>query len=265
MATNKKVKFCINLPKKKKDRKELDRCLIREVIVPWRSRRKLSDFKATFPKITFTLDCPYNPLNENDRNLLREHSETVPLRFKNPREAEIFFKNNKNIPNKFYCAAPAMSIEDIERYIQIGVSSVSILGSLILSYNTLLPFADKVELRVCPILGAADKINSCFIRPEDIDLYENVFKTIDFSYVNDSIKEKTLTKIYFNGEWFFDLEMLGEHMPRINNCLIYNEFGRRRMNCKLACITKNESCDFCSSVVSIAEKMKDILEENEDV
>lgn len=263
MATTKKVRFCRNLPKKKKDRKELDSCLVREIIVPWRSRRKLPDFIATYPKIIFTIDCPHNPLNENDRNLLREYSKTVPLRFRTPHDAEIFFKNNKRIPNKFYCMAPALNIKDIERYIEMGVSSVSVMGPLILSHDILLSFANKVELRVCPILSAADKINSCFIRPEDIDLYEDVFKTIDFSYVNDSIKEKTLTKIYFNGEWFFDLEMLGSHMPRVNNCLIYNGFGQRRLNCEQKCVTQKENCQFCNRVLSIANKCKNILEDKD--
>lgn len=259
MATNKKVTFCINLPKKKKDRKNLDSYLVREIIVPWRSRRKLPDFMAEYPKIRFTLDCPQNPLNENDRNLLAEFAETVPLRFDTPQKAEVFFKNNPKVTNKFCCAAPAMSTNDVERYISMGVLSVWIAGPLLLSHDILLPFANKIELRCSPILSAEDKLESCFIRPEDIDLYEDVFKTIDFSHVNNSTIEKTLTKIYFNGEWFFDLEMLGPRMPRANNCLIYNEFGRRRMNCKLECITKNKVCNFCSSVTSIAEKMKDIL------
>lgn len=257
--TNKEVTFCINLPKKKKDRKNLDSHLVREIIVPWRSRRKLPDFMAEYPKIRFTLDCPQNPLNEEDRNLLAEFAETVSLRFDTPQKAEVFFKNNKKITNKFYCAAPAMSTGDVERYISMGVLSVWIAGPLLLSYNVLLPFASRVELRCSPILSAEDKLESCFIRPEDIELYEHVIKTIDFSHVNNTTIEKTLTKIYFNGEWFFDLEMLGPHMPRANNCLIYNEFGKRRMNCKLVCVTENKSCNFCSSVASIAEKMKDIL------
>lgn len=263
MATNKKVTFCINLPKKKKDRKNLDSYLVREIIVPWRSRRKLPDFMAEYPKIRFTLDCPQNPLNENDRNLLADFAETVPLRFDIPQKAEVFFKNNRKVTNKFYCAAPAMSTNDIERYISMGVLSVWIAGPLLLSHDILLAFANKVELRCSPILSAENRLESCFIRPEDIDLYEDVFKSIDFSHVNDSTIEKTLTKIYFNGEWFFDLEMLGPRMPHANNCLIYNEFGRRRMNCKLECITKNKVCNFCSSVASIAEKMKDILEDKD--
>lgn len=259
MATNKKVQFCINLPKKKKDRKNLDSHLVREIIVPWRSRRKLPDFIAEYPKIRFTLDCPQNPLNENDRKLLTEFADTVPLRFNRPQTAEVFFKNNPKVTNKFYCVAPALSINDIERYLSMGVISVWVASALLFSYNDLLSFADKVELRYSPILGANNVLESCFIRPEDIDLYENVLKTIDFSYVNNTTIEKTLTKIYFNGEWFFDLEMLGPGMPKINNCLIYNEFGRRRMNCKWACMEEQKPCNFCSSVASIAEKMVDIL------
>lgn len=261
MATNKKITFCINLPKKKKDRKNLDSHLVREIIVPWRSRRKLPDFMVEYPKIRFTLDCPQNPLNENDRNLLAEFAEIVPLRFDTPQKAEVFFKNNPKVTNRFYCAAPAMSTKDIERYISMDVLSVNVAGALLLSHEVLLAFANKVELRCSPILSAADKLESPFIRPEDIDLYEDVFKTIDFSHVNDTTIEKTLTKIYFNGEWFFDLEMLGPRMPRANNCLIYNEFGRRRMNCKLACVAENKPCDFCSSVATIAERMKDILKD----
>ena len=261
--TNKKITFCINLPKKKKDRKNLDSHLVREIIVPWRSRRKLPDFMAMYPKIRFTLDCPQNPLNEEDTKLLADFAETVPLRFDTPQKAEVFFKNNRKVTNKFYCAAPAISINDIERYISMGVISVGVAGALLLSHDDLLPFASMVELRCSPILSAEDKLESCFIRPEDIDLYEDVFKMIDFSHVNNTPIEKTLTKIYFSGEWFFDLEMLGPHMPRANNCLIYNEFGSRRMNCKLACITENKSCNFCSTVAAIAEKMKDVLEEKD--
>ena len=170
--TNKKITFCINLPKKKKDRKNLDSHLVREIIVPWRSRRKLPDFMAMYPKIRFTLDCPQNPLNEEDTKLLADFAETVPLRFDTPQKAEVFFKNNRKVTNKFYCAAPAISINDIERYISMGVISVGVAGALLLSHDDLLPFANKVEFRCSPILSAEDKLESCFIRPEDIDLYE---------------------------------------------------------------------------------------------
>lgn len=261
MATDKKIEFCINLPKKKKDRKTLDAYLVREVIVPWRSRKRIPSLMEQFPKIRYTLDTPCVRINQEIKEFLQEYTDNVRLRFKTLKNAFRFFELNAGLRNKFYTSEIITDFITIDDYIAAGACSVTVGGSTLMWLNSLIPIANKIELRMCPILGDGT-IMGQFVRPEDTDLYEDVIKIIDFSYLYDVLKEKTLTKVYFKGEWFYNLEMLGAQMPNIENSLIVDSFGERRLNCKRICQV-GSYCLYCANVADIASKVEQYLKEEE--
>lgn len=84
-----------------------------------------------------------------------------------------------------------------------------------------------------------------FIRPEDINLYENYIDIFEFNDTN-------ILDIYLKQDYLFNIQDIVSQFPQpFNNKLFPNTWGKIRMGCGMTCMRELESCHFCTSATKI--------------
>lgn len=142
--------------------------------------------------------------------------------------------------NKGYHAYLATPVTDWETFLtlkRLGVSDIYIDGPLGFSMNKIVRGKEDVKIRVSPsvspntVLSAESNLTSFFIRPEDLDLYDDYIDVIDFQTAKLE-KENKLFDIYKRKSFMFDLALLIDNLnDSINNLYVTNDFGLERLNC----------------------------------
>lgn len=96
-----------------------------------------------------------------------------------------------------------------------------------------------------------------WIRPEDIELYEDYITTIEFEQCLVP-REETLFKVYKSGEWSTRLDVLIEDLgSSALNRAIDPDLIERRINCGQRCMrfpTDRRTCHACSTALKLAEE-----------
>ena len=169
------------------------------------------------------------------------------------------FVNNK-IP--FFFDIFIDSWDMLNGIIQSGVSDVYIANELGFHLPRIKKISKDVKIRVFPnVAQSTDKlhilptISSFFIRPEDIDCYEEYIDVCEFFGPAD--RHNVLYEIYIKGKWIGDLKELiiglKTNCPNIN---MVHYFGEKRVNCKKSCSTGG-FCNLCNQVCSLANSMQE--------
>ena len=102
-------------------------------------------------------------------------------------------------------------------------------------------------------------IKSFFIRPEDLDLYEDYIDTLEFDTKdNNPILVNSLYKIYIKDKkWFGKLnEIIVNYKGEEDNKFIITRFGDQRLNCHKKCLSSSLGCDFCNTFVDLSNTLK---------
>lgn len=152
--------------------------------------------------------------------------------------------------------------------IDLGVTDVIIDSVIGFSIDTLKKETRDIKLRAnvnrSVFVTSIDKknIKTFFIRPEDMELYEDVIDYFDF--YSDSIeKEETLFKIYNRNHFNNDFSLLFPYIPyESNNHLIPDRFCEKRLTCKQKCQTVKDNakhCEACELEMDLVELTEKIL------
>lgn len=106
-----------------------------------------------------------------------------------------------------------------------------------------------------------NSITTFFVRPQDIDLYENYFDVCEFYY--QPTQKHQLNVFYesytINKKWFGNLRLLivGYNQDDDNKYII-PEFGVRRLNCNKRCNKTNPKvCSFCNRVLQLGKSLEE--------
>lgn len=148
-----------------------------------------------------------------------------------------------------------------------GVSDVYIIDELGFDIKNVKSFCDKhgIKVRVYPNIAQTSALlltigsyTSFFIRPEDVEVYEDYVDVLEFFGARE--KEGVLYEIYSDGEWRSDLELLILNMPtpmekRTKNNFIANVFGSSRLDCRKKCLYGE--CKICANCISVAKTIKE--------
>lgn len=117
----------------------------------------------------------------------------------------------------------------------------------------------SIKLRVIPTMAYSDflphpdGICGKWIRPEDLDVYEDYIETIEFEQC-DVKREETLFKVYANDKkWSTRLDILIKDLgsPAVNR-MIPPELAEARINCKQHCM-KDDKCHLCQNLLKFAD------------
>ena len=173
---------------------------------------------------------------------------------------------DKNIP--FYFTTPALSWDQLEGFLSLGVSDVFISGELGFDLERVRFITNQNHIQTRCYVNIAQSsawnngsgFKDFFIRPEDIDIYNDYIDVIEFYESVD--KQNVLYEIYFKDkEWNGKLrEIIQGLKSDINNYYILgSEFGRRRTTCGKKCI-KGERCQLCDKLNELADTLEDSKE-----
>lgn len=164
----------------------------------------------------------------------------------------------------FYFSTPVLTWDQLNNYLEAGVSDVIISGELGFDLSRIRFLTNQKNVQIRSYVNIAQSsawINGVgfkdfFIRPEDIDIYSEYIDIIEFY---DSVdKQNVLYEIYFKDkEWNGKLrEIIQGLKSDINNYYILgSEFGRRRTQCQKKCI-KGENCKLCDKLMELADTLE---------
>lgn len=183
-------------------------------------------------------------------------------------DAEPVYNEVKEHDVPFYFSYPIESLDSLIAYTKLGVSDVFISGQLAFDLDTVKywtkdrpekPIQIRCYPNICqngigfPIDGG---IKDFFIRPEDIDLYDEYIDVIEFYDSVDT--QNVLYDIYFHTkEWNGNLQEIIKGLQRNVNSyyILGNEFATRRMNCDKKCL-KGKRCNLCNYMIDLAESLE---------
>lgn len=162
---------------------------------------------------------------------------------------------------KYYWSYPIVTWEELDAivelepdYLFLGAPLSFSLEKVKIRYN--IPIRLCVNLAYNAYIPRKNGITGSWIRPEDIEVYEQWVDSIVFS-TDDLGKESTLLDIYkFNKVWPGNLNLLITNLNyNIDNRAIPEEFGKIRANCGQRCKEK-QNCHFCDIAFDFATDIR---------
>ena len=111
-------------------------------------------------------------------------------------------------------------------------------------------------------LPREDGVCGTWVRPEDLDLYEDYVEVVEFEDANLK-KEQALYRIYAEQKnWPGDLQMIITNLNHDGlNRIIVPDFAEKRLNCGQRC-QKTGNCKLCYRALTLAmpDKIRDYME-----
>lgn len=171
------------------------------------------------------------------------------------------FKDNKIT---FFLNYLPQTIAEVDALVKYGVSDVYIANYLGFNLTDIRRIAENVNIRVypnvaqnppiCDLIDESDNsIKAFFIRPEDLEVYEDYVDIIEFYGAID--KQDVLMDIYKDGYWMGSLnELILDFKEDINCMNLMPDFGFYRLACGHRCDL--EKCNYCDISKSLAAELK---------
>ena len=202
---------------------------------------KFVALKEQHSNIAIRIDISYN-----------EMLETLVQAFKD-NKISFFFNYNPN------------TIAEVRALVNYGVSDIYITNYLGFSIteiaNKIVPAGVNIRMypnvsqvpRLCSVINSEEDIKTFFIRPEDIDVYEEYVDIIEFYGTLD--KQDVLMDIYKDGYWMGNLnELILDFKEDINCMNLMPDFGFYRLACGHRCDLGK--CNYCDISKSLAAELK---------
>lgn len=248
------MKYCVSGRQPKSILKQAD-----EIKMQYKDCERILDYIEEFSNKTFIVEIPKDEIGI-DWSLLNVFKEKL--------NNFILCVHNLNLINeikekdfKFYWAYPIVTWYELE--------GIAALNPVYLFLNAPLSFSlqkikDKynIPIRLCPNIAydsyipRDNGIYGTWIRPEDVQIYENWVDTFEF-ITDDLKKESTLIHIYKdNKQWPGNLNLLLTNLNyNVDNRAIPEKIGKIRANCEQKC-KSGGSCKFCSIAFKFATDVR---------
>lgn len=166
-----------------------------------------------------------------------------------------------------YMTARADTLDSLCGLCNMGVSDVFITGELAFKMNVVKNVTKEqfnVQTRIIPNIAQelvinphiqdGDKLTSFWVRPEDLDLYEEYIDVIDLFGLNEK-QVSVIYNIYFlEKTWSGDLGKLIIGVQDFNNLGVPKHFTDARLNCGKICNINR--CHKCHKYKNIAKLLK---------
>lgn len=215
-----------------------------------------------------------NNLSENQIELLialgesQKYNIAICFIRKYSYQNEQIFNNFKshNIPCYFYNLID--NWDELTGYCSIGVSDIFVTGELGFDLERAAAATHKNNVRIrCYVnmcqsrwLKDTTGLKTFFIRPEDLQIYNDYIDVIQFSLRDEDLQQQDiLYQIYFkDNKWDGDLKEIIQGLKVSLNSyyLLGNEFGKRRLNCQKRCLKGNSRCNFCETIKNLADTIE---------
>ena len=167
----------------------------------------------------------------------------------------------------FFIREPCQNWEYLTWLLKIGVSDVNLSGALAFEFPKVKYLLDrqdrKVNARITPnivqsILPETDSLVKFYIRPEDMEIYEQYIDILEFEGLEH---QDTFLDIYQRKIFIGNLnQCIYNFSDKVDNKGLSTLFGERRVSCGQQCL-KGGRCRRCYDMktisVHIAEKVKE--------
>lgn len=96
-------------------------------------------------------------------------------------------------------------------------------------------------------------VSGCWIRPEDVEIYEEYIDTMQF-YFTTLQQEETLFKIYHTQKtWPGNLNILVPDLNFTGSNRYIRDHMERRLSCKQKCEENPRACQYCQLILTMAQ------------
>lgn len=164
----------------------------------------------------------------------------------------------------YFFQKPITNWDDLYHYLSLSPIAMYIAEDLGFSLPDVSAILHKsnIQIRVYPNVAQSSWLNisdihKFFIRPEDIDIYEQYVDIFEFWPFHNGESLDTLYKIYaIDKQWNNDLKPLivGLTISIENEC-IPPKWAQQRLSCNRRCI-KNKHCNYCNNALVAAKLLK---------
>ena len=185
--------------------------------------------------------------------------KNVYIKFSN---IELDILQEKHINFQFFTDVLVNNIDILQELINLNVTDVYLVEGLNFNLEKIIPYLHKKNIRVRTYPNVAQAqwkdlpaLKKFFIRPEDIDFYEQYIDTIEFFNVDKKLD--IYYDIYCNKKkWFGKLnEIIIDFNSELDNKYIIPKFVELRAGCRRKCLY-GENCHRCEQIENLASSLE---------
>lgn len=186
----------------------------------------------------------------------KEHKNFALLTSKS--DIDIINYSSENI--KFFFIEGVDCLDEMVSQIRLGVSDIYVINELGFSITKIASLCHdlNIKIRVYPNVAqsrtelAIPSISKFFIRPDDVDLYEDYIDVFEFFGPLD--KQPVLYDIYNDKKWLGNLDQVIIGLTKKTpNTAILPCFGTSRLTCQKRC--SFNKCNICTTIGDIANEI----------
>ena len=257
------MKYCANYHK---DFRYLDK--VDEIIIKYQNQtqKQLIDFLETVrAEVRVIVKLEDNSLNIDKATEIFANVKVIHSNFavmlSGPDAAFSDRLREKNIPFFYFSLVDKWDV--LMSYLAVGVSDVYIVNELGFDLKDVSKVCKEygVQVRVFPNVaqlssrvGTLNKLTSFFIRPDDIQHYNEYVDVCEFFGPLD--RQSVLYEIYTKEKWLGNLSdlIIGLNID-IENTTLVPTFGTERLSCRKDCY--KGKCIICEKCLSLANTLKE--------
>lgn len=164
-----------------------------------------------------------------------------------------------------YIYFPVVDWETFAYLRERKVSDIYIDGPLAFCGEKIKSLKGDIKIRISPTVSSNSalvterKPSSFFVRPEDLDLYQDIVDIIDFCTTLDT--EEALYKVYSRKQFVHNIDRLILNLPKgINNVAFKPTFAECRINCEQKCNIPGYSCHFCENFFTLLSTFNQLID-----
>lgn len=245
--------------------------LAQEIRIDFRDFAAIYHFVEKYPNAKFAVLLNHNISEEQWQELLAICGK-FPDQFIIGLGATtlVHLVKDKSLP--WYLNQVTTTWREFQSLKKAGAKQILIGGQLLFCKTTLLKEKGDCLLRFIPNISNYDPsfpyengIVGPWIRPDDIDLYQEFLDICQFK-ISSLSGEKTLLSLYSKEKtWHGDLSKLITDLGvSCNNRGLPEDFGSRRSNCGQRCCA-GSSCNICFNAFIFAEEIKKLKHNQESI
>lgn len=245
-----------------------------EIRVDYKDRARLEDF------ITDKWQCDkpiyiYIPRDQLvDWDILQTYADILNMTI--AVEDTNLIQEAKDRGYRTFWSFPVASYWELRGLIDLGVNEVLLDAPLYFDLPKVKNACGDIEIRLVvnkcinEYMKRKNGICGTYVRPEDVEVYEQYVSHMEFDTNGNLDKEMTLLRIYkkdhyFPGNLNLLLTYLGEN---VDNRGFDEDFGKKRLSCYQSCQRDNR-CHYCRSVFTFItttlKNKKEIAEQIEEM
>ena len=241
------MKYCLSARQKNNLLKKAD-----EIKIELRDFRAIPEYIEKFPNKTLILEFNNDIPEDFSWELIQAYTDKLNGNFICAL-SDLSIIPECSLRNiKFYYKYPVTSYFELEGLKELGVCYILVGTPLMFDLKNIssygIPLRAIPNLAYEPYIKHKNGIIGGWIRPEDVNVYEQYINVFEFYAPKALDKEAALYRVYAeNKTWSGNLNLLIDYLNfDVDNRLFYDaeNFAIRRMNCKQKCIS-GHSCHYC--------------------